>query len=235
MIRAKNQSPSQPALVVRDLRQRFEKIRSDSLKLVDGLSDADVTVQSMPDASPAKWHLAHTSWFFESVILKPHLPGYKTFDPTYAYLFNSYYEALGPRHARPSRGLLTRPSLDQICAYRAHVDAAMVEVLSSTTLGKGILDGIELGLNHEQQHQELLLTDLLHLFAQNPVRPAYRSPEPLPMSNQTDTDLVWLPVEGGIHQIGRTSDGFAFDCEGPEHAALIPSFELASKPVTTGE
>jgi hypothetical protein len=148
----------------------FASVRALSLALAAPLSDADATVQSMDDASPAKWHLAHTSWFFETFVLRD-LPGYRTFDPAYAYLFNSYYEAEGSRHARPRRGLLTRPSLDEIRAYRAHVDAALTDAWPRLDDEKHVL--VELGCHHEQQHQELLLTDILHLFAQNPLRPAY--------------------------------------------------------------
>ncbi|NQW00578.1 MAG: ergothioneine biosynthesis protein EgtB [Rhodospirillales bacterium] len=227
-------SPSSPPSS-EDLRQRFDKIRSDSLGLVRGLSDADATVQSMADASPAKWHLAHTTWFFETVIVQPHLADYPVFDPAYAYLFNSYYEALGPRHARPARGLLTRPRLDEVLAYRAHVDRAMAELLARDDLAPALLDSIELGLNHEQQHQELLLTDLLHLFAQNPLKPEYRSPVPLAQARPATTDPLWLAIDGGVHRIGHAGDGFAFDCEGPAHDALIAPFELAAAPVTVGQ
>ena len=151
------------------LAQRFAATRRLSLDLVATLSDADASAQSMPDASPAKWHLAHTTWFFETFILRDHVPGYRAFDDRYAYLFNSYYEAEGPRHARPQRGLLTRPSLADICIWRAHVDTAVQTALPDLPPAAHIL--IELGIQHEQQHQELLLTDLKHLFAQNPLGP----------------------------------------------------------------
>jgi hypothetical protein len=147
----------------------FGRVRRLSLDLAAPLSDADATVQSMDDASPTKWHLAHTSWFFETFVLRD-LSGYRAFDPAFAYLFNSYYEAEGPRHARPRRGMLTRPSLDEVRAYRAHVDAALAAALPG--LGAEARALVELGCHHEQQHQELLLTDILHLFAQNPLKPA---------------------------------------------------------------
>lgn len=162
----------------------YGRVRGLSLGLAAPLSDADATVQSMDDASPAKWHLAHTSWFFETFVLRG-VSGYRAFDPAYAYLFNSYYEAEGPRHARPRRGMLTRPSLDEICAYRAYVDAALADALPR--LGEEARGLVELGCHHEQQHQELLLTDLLHLFSQNPLKPAvgYRQPLSLVPSPST--------------------------------------------------
>ncbi|TBR16641.1 MAG: ergothioneine biosynthesis protein EgtB, partial [Chitinophagaceae bacterium] len=152
------------------LTRRFAATRRLSLDLVATLSDADASAQSMPDASPAKWHLAHTSWFFETFVLRDHVPGYALFDARYPFLFNSYYDAEGPRHARPQRGLLTRPSLDEIRVWRAHVDTAVQSALPD--LPRAALALVELGLHHEQQHQELLLTDLKHLFAQNPLGPA---------------------------------------------------------------
>ena len=155
-----------------DLSQRYRQIRAASENLAAPLSAEDAQVQSMPDASPAKWHLAHTSWFFETVILTQR-PGYKLFDPAFTYLFNSYYEAVGPRHPRPKRGLLTRPSLEEVMAYRAHVDAAMTEACSDPALTDLIVDLIILGLNHEQQHQELILTDFKHAFFSYPLLPAY--------------------------------------------------------------
>ncbi len=217
------------------LASRYQEIRTDSLALVDGLSDADATVQSMPDASPSKWHLAHTSWFFEAVILRPHLPAYEPFDETFHYLFNSYYEAMGPRHARPRRGMLTRPTLEQVFAYRAHIDDAMQRLMREMTLSDALIDSITLGLNHEQQHQELLLTDLLHLFAQNPLNPEYRAPVPLPLPDSTAPDMTWARFDGGIYQAGHDGQGFAFDCEGPRHDVLIQPFQLAARPVTIGD
>ena len=149
----------------------FQEMRAYSRALAEGLSDADATVQSMEDASPAKWHLAHVTWFFECFILKPHLAGYEEFDPAFEYLFNSYYDAVGERHPRPRRGMLTRPSLDHVLAFRAHVDAAMEELLG-TDVEPAVAELVTLGIHHEQQHQELMLTDLLHLFSLNPLEPA---------------------------------------------------------------
>lgn len=214
-----------------DLTNLFAHVRGLSLALAEPLSDADATVQSMDDASPAKWHLAHTSWFFETFVLRDHVAGYQPFDPDFHFLFNSYYEAEGARHARPHRGLLTRPSLDHIRAYRAHVDAAMLEAMP--TLGNDALALVELGLNHEQQHQELLLTDILHLFAQNPLFPAIWQPAPMPAVEPRPVEWIEGPV--GQVEIGHGGDRFAFDCEGPRHAVLLTPYALASRPVTNGE
>lgn len=209
----------------------FTHVRALSHALTEPLSDADATVQSMDDASPAKWHLAHTSWFFETFILRDHVPGYRPFDASYHYLFNSYYEAEGARHARPLRGMLTRPSLDDIRAYRAHVDAAMVQAMP--TLSNDVLALIELGLNHEQQHQELLLTDILYLFAQNPLNPAIWPPAPV--ASVEPQPLEWIEGPQGRVEIGHQGERFAFDCEGPRHAVLLTPYALANRPVTNGE
>lgn len=213
------------------LAQQFIQIRSTMSNLAGDLSDADATVQSMEDASPAKWHLAHTTWFFETFVLAPSVPGYSLFDPQFGYLFNSYYEAVGERQPRPRRGMLTRPSLDKVKAYRAHVDAAMVDFLDDDP-GDSVTDLVALGLNHEQQHQELLLTDILHLFAQNPVRPAFKKPAPLPVRSADPIDMFWTDYDGGTRTFGHDGSGFAFDCEGPAHQAVIGRFALASRPVT---
>ena len=161
-----------------DLSTLYQSVREASARLGAPLSDADATVQSMPDASPAKWHLAHTTWFFERMILEPNLPGYRAFDPQFNFLFNSYYESIGARQPRPRRGMITRPALETIIAYRDHVDRAMASLMQDD-LAPAVAELIELGCNHEQQHQELLLTDILHLFAQNPLRPAYKDPGPI--------------------------------------------------------
>lgn len=212
----------------------YSGVRQATLALAESLSDADATAQSMPDASPAKWHLAHTSWFFETMLLEPLLPGYAPFDPRYGYLFNSYYDSIGERHPRPARGLLTRPSLDEVCAYRAHVDRGMAALLARD-LDSEQRALIELGCHHEQQHQELLLTDILHLFAQNPIHPAYRPPVPLPAQGKPIEDMTYLSFEGGIAEIGHEGEEFAFDSEGPRHRVLIEPFRLADRPVTNGE
>ena len=215
------------ALPSSDVAQAYGDIRAHSLALSRHLSAEDCAVQSMPDASPVKWHLAHTSWFFETVILAGR-PGYKVFDPRFAFLFNSYYEALGPRHARPQRGVLTRPGLDEVLAYRSHVDAAMQEACADPVLH----DAITLGLNHEQQHQELILTDIKHAFFQNPLLPAYRKDQATPREPQA---LEWLDHPGGLSLIGHDGQGFGFDNEYPRHQALLRPYRIASRAVTNGE
>lgn len=209
----------------------FRDVRNHSVRLAEDLSDADATAQSMDDASPAKWHLAHTSWFFETFLLRDHVASYDVFDDRYAYLFNSYYEAEGARHARPERGLLTRPSLEELIEYRAHVDKAMATAMAG--FPDGLLDLVELGLNHEQQHQELLLTDILHLFSRNPLQPAYS--HALPEQAPPTAPLQWIEGSGGVQQIGHEGGKFAFDCEGPRHEVLLHPHALASRPVTNGE
>ena len=214
-------------------RSRFLHVRNDSASLAAPLSDADATVQSMEDASPAKWHLAHTTWFFETMILKERAPGYRAYDDSFSYLFNSYYETIGERQPRPRRGMITRPSLDQVLDYRAHVDAAMLDVIGSDAF-EDVADLVELGLHHEEQHQELLLTDILHLFAQNPLRPAYREGRPLAVG-EPPRETGWVAFDGGIVEIGHAGEGFAYDCEGPRHEALIRPFRIADRLVTNGE
>ncbi|HEY2050082.1 MAG TPA: ergothioneine biosynthesis protein EgtB [Caulobacteraceae bacterium] len=210
----------------------FRRVRAHSLSLAAPLSAEDQTPQAMPDASPTKWHLAHTTWFFETFILMPRLPKYRPFDSAFGYLFNSYYEALGARHPRPQRGLLTRPSVSRVMAYRAHVDAAM-EGLLAGELSAALNDLVELGLAHEQQHQELILMDILALFAQSAVKPAYATGAPR-------VQLARAPArfkrfEGGLVQIGARGEGFAFDNEFPRHPVFLPPFELSSRLVTNGE
>jgi ergothioneine biosynthesis protein EgtB len=214
-----------------DLASRFHATRKLSLDLAASLSDADATIQPFPDASPSKWHLAHTSWFFETFVLRDHVPAYRTFDERFAYLFNSYYEAEGPRHARPRRGMLSRPSLDEVRAYRAHVEEALERALPS--LSRPALDLVELGINHEQQHQELFLTDILASFAENPLEPAFGTLE-RPQSSSIEP-LSWHQGREGIVEIGATSEGFAFDSERPRHRVFLSSHELASRRVTNQE
>lgn len=194
--------------------------------LVATLSDADATIQSMADASPAKWHLAHTTWFFETFLLRDHLAGYTRFDERWPFLFNSYYEAEGARHARAARGLLSRPSLDEVLAWRAHVDAAMAPLLARPDLAPLI----ELGIQHEQQHQELLLTDIQHALWNNPLGPAYVGFGTA--TAREETARGWIEHPGGIARIGHEGEGFAFDNEGPSHRALIEPFALADHLVT---
>ena len=226
--------PFQRAEVSHDPGERFRAVRQETLNLANGLSDADATVQSMEDASPVKWHLAHTTWFFETFILLTEVENYQAFDDSFGYLFNSYYEAIGDRHPRPHRGMLTRPDLGRIRDYRTHVDQAMTRWIDrGLNNAQNVL--LTLGLNHEQQHQELLLTDILHLFAQNPLKPAFRKPEPLAVRSGEAATSTWLSFDGGVIAIGHDGDGFAFDSEGPRHDALIRPFRLASRPVTNGE
>ncbi|KJK25422.1 hypothetical protein UB46_05655 [Burkholderiaceae bacterium 16] len=218
--------PHEPALLA-----RYRHIRSATEAMVADLTDADATVQSMDDASPAKWHLAHTTWFFEEFVLTARIPDYEPVDPQYRYLFNSYYESVGARHPRPRRGLLSRPSLDEILAYREAVDETMLGLLTSAqTDAEAAL--IELGLNHEQQHQELLLTDILHLFAQNPLKPAF-APELLaPVIADPRPAAEWIRFAGGVVAIGHDRDGFAFDCESPRHNVLLQPYQLCSHPIS---
>ncbi len=220
------------------LAERFAATRALSLELAASLSDADATLQSMPDASPAKWHLAHTTWFWETFLLRDHLAGYQRFDERFPFLFNSYYEAEGPRHARPARGMLSRPTLDEIRDWRGHVDAALEPLLERAEFAPLIA----LGLAHEEQHQELLLMDIKHAFAQNPLGPPYH-PRPReggdlrPNASAHPAELVesWTSHPGGIAMIGHDGAGFAFDNEGPRHRVLIEPFALADRLVTNAE
>jgi ergothioneine biosynthesis protein EgtB len=221
-----------------DLGQRLASVRAHTLALAAPLSAEDQCVQSMPDASPTKWHLAHTSWFFEAVVLVPHLSGYEPFDPRFSHLFNSYYESLGPRHPRPQRGLLTRPSLTEVLAYRAHVDAAVRCLLAQADeqTWRAAAPLVELGLNHEQQHQELILTDILHALWCNPLLPAYQSAHvPALRLASADPALHWMDMPGGIVEVGHGGDGFAFDNETPRHSVLLAPYRIADRLVTCGE
>jgi ergothioneine biosynthesis protein EgtB len=214
----------------------FEAVRSHTEALCAALSAEDQCVQSMPDASPAKWHRAHTTWFFEQFCLRPHVPGYQPFDADFAYLFNSYYEAVGARHPRPQRGLLTRPSADQVGHYRAHVDAAMADLLAGP-IAPGLAELVTLGLQHEQQHQELLQTDILHAFAQHPLAPAAQPCWVEPPGAPGPTRF--LPFAGGLAEIGAAGEsdraGFCFDNESPRHQIFQPPYQLANRLVRNGE
>jgi dimethylhistidine N-methyltransferase len=225
---------SQLDVQLEGLARLYRAVRQSSQALIAPLSDADATVQSMPDASPAKWHLAHATWFFERMVLVPHLPGYRIFDGHFNFLFNSYYETIGARHPRSSRGLLTRPTLESVVSYCQHVDAGIEKLLQEKS-SAAVAQLIELGCNHEQQHQELLLTDILHLFAQNPLKPAYKLPEPYLVEPQLSGAAVYLPFDGGLVEIGHEGEGFAFDCEGPRHSVFIEPYRLANRPVTNRE
>ncbi len=212
---------------------RFQAVRQATEALTRSLTPEDQLAQSMPDASPTKWHLAHTTWFWETFLLVPHLVGYKVFDPRFHYLFNSYYEALGPRQPRPARGLLTRPSLDDVIAYRAHVDGAMGRLLGEGRADLAAL--VDLGLAHEEQHQELILMDILHLFAQSPLNPAYAPPRPSAEPGRPPQAPEFVRFEGGLVEIGHEGQSFAFDNEGPRHKVWLEPFELADRLVTNAE
>ncbi|HEY7298275.1 MAG TPA: ergothioneine biosynthesis protein EgtB [Xanthobacteraceae bacterium] len=213
----------------------FRTVRTETERRAARLGPEDQMVQSMPDASPTKWHRAHTTWFFEQFLLPSRLASYKIFDPDFAYLFNSYYVAAGPRHARPQRGLITRPDLARIAEYRAYVDAA-VERLISTAADPQLCEMlriVEIGLHHEQQHQELLLTDILHAFAQNPTAPTYDADWRLPACGKPSRGFAEL--SGGIHTIGYSGDGFCFDNEGPPHRIFLEPVRIARSLVTNAQ
>ena len=217
------------------LRDRFHQIRNFTDALCAGLEPEDCVVQSMPDVSPTKWHLAHTTWFFETFILKKFVAGYRAEIPEYAYLFNSYYNAAGDMHRRDLRGLISRPTVSQAHRYRASVDSHIDDLLSNPD--ESLLDEMEailvLGFHHEQQHQELLITDIKHVFAQNPLYPVFRATE-----ERTATECRpyrFIDFEETVTAIGHDGDGFAYDNEGPRHRALVPAFSLATRPVTNGE
>lgn len=214
------------------LHRRYQAVRDQTLALAAPLSEADCQVQSMPDASPTKWHLAHTTWFFETFILERHEPGFQPFDPAYRILFNSYYQGVGEQHPRPQRGLVTRPGMAEVRAYRAQVDQRLAAVLARCDATE-LATLVELGLQHEQQHQELLLTDLKHLLSCNPTHPVYHPQWPL--AAVAPQPLRWCAFDGGITEIGHAGEGFAFDNESPRHRTLLQPFALASRLVTHGE
>jgi ergothioneine biosynthesis protein EgtB len=212
--------------------ERYLAVRTTTQSLAAPLSAEDCAIQSMPDASPVKWHLAHTTWFFETFVLAPHTPGYRIFSPSFRVLFNSYYNAIGDRHPRPERGLLSRPGLDEVFAYRRHVDEAMHERLARAPEPQ-VAELIELGLHHEQQHQELILTDLKHMLSRNPLKPAYQKHWPLTPIRARERN--WIDFDGGLHEIGHAGDGFCFDNETPRHRVWLAPFSIASHPVTHGD
>ncbi|WP_246661549.1 ergothioneine biosynthesis protein EgtB [Tardiphaga sp. vice352] len=221
--------------LAQQLGDAFLKVRVETERRAASLSAEDQLVQSMPDASPAKWHRAHVTWFWEQFLLGDHAPGYTPYHPDYAYLFNSYYVSAGPRHGRAQRGHLTRPGADDVTAYRRHVDDAVIAFFNATDDAKlaSLVPLLEVGFNHEQQHQELMLTDILHAFAQNPIPPAYDPDWRFPAS--TTSGGPWLTLTEGIHTIGHQADSFHFDNEKPAHRALVGPVKLARNLITNGE
>ena len=225
-----------------DLRARYRAVRAWTHALAEPLEPEDYVVSSMPDVSPTKWHLAHTSWFFETFVLGPHLPGYRARDPRYAYLFNSYYVQAGERHCRAQRGLVTRPTVAEVYAYRAHVDEGMARLLDGDP-PPAVAALVELGLHHEQQHQELIVTDVKHVLWTNPLRPAYvDGAAPAATSGAAGgasaARAAWIELPEGVHDIGHAfdaSDAFAFDNEGPRHRVHLARARVAARPVTNGE
>jgi ergothioneine biosynthesis protein EgtB len=216
-------------------RAAFRRVRGETEARAARLSAEDQIVQSMADASPTKWHRAHVTWFFEQFLLQPHAPDYRIFDERFPFLFNSYYVAAGPRHARPQRGLITRPNGEDVARYRAHVDAAVERLIETVPAARAprVFSILEIGLHHEQQHQELLLTDILHAFAQNPTDPVYDASWRPPRPTQGPRGFVDLPA--GVHAVGHDGEGFCFDNETPRHEALIPQMRIARHLVTNAE
>ncbi|MRH00091.1 ergothioneine biosynthesis protein EgtB [Xanthomonas sontii] len=229
-------SPPSPIASVATLADRLRRVRARSRHLAAPLSEEDAMVQSMDDASPAKWHLAHTTWFFERFVLGAD-PAYRPHDPQWDYLFNSYYQSIGPAHARPHRGLLSRPSLAQVLDYRSEIETRVLAQLQAGALAPHTLQILELGLQHEQQHQELLLTDIKHAFWRNPLGPAYRAD--LATQHAPASPLRWLQRDEQIGEIGAAPwpahAGFAYDNESPRHRVLVPAHALASRPVSNAE
>ena len=229
-------SPSSaPGNIAQRLEDAFLTVRNETERRAAPLSPEDQQIQSMPDASPAKWHRAHTTWFWEQFLLGEHAPGYRPFHPDFAFLFNSYYVSAGPRHARGHRGDITRPSAGEVGAYRKYVDAAVVKFFREAGEDelRALAPLVEVGLNHEQQHQELMFTDILHAFAQNPVSPAYDPDWRFPAAIRTGED--WLSLNEGIHTVGHVDDSFHFDNEKPAHRALVGPVKIARNLVTNAE
>ena len=219
----------------RNIEWDYARVRSVSKALCASLEIEDYGVQTVAEISPLKWHLAHTSWFFETLILKPFLPGYREFHPLFTHLFNSYYDSIGSQHPRPQRGGLSRPTVAEVYRYRAHVDEHMLQLLALNNTPDGNITTTRtlLGLHHEQQHQELMLTDIKHVFASNPLHPTYRGLAVAP-TNQAP-ELKWIEIGGGVQTIGHSGQRFAYDNESPRHKVYLNDFQLASRPVTNGE
>jgi ergothioneine biosynthesis protein EgtB len=234
-VRARRACSSPPPAQKEELFRRYQAVRQASEELCATLEPEDCVIQTMPEMSPTKWHLAHTSWFFETFVAKPHLAGYRPLNEQYAFLFNSYYNAAGRMHARPQRGLISRPTVKETFVYREHVDGAIQDLLEAA--GEEQLQSlaplIVLGLNHEQQHQELMLTDLKHAFWMNPLRPVFRPPQSL--ERGVWADLEWPSSKEGIYYVGYQGEGFHFDNESPRHRVFLPAFLLGSRLVTNRE
>ena len=222
--------PATPSLAA-----RYQTVRQFSEHLCEPLKTEDYVIQTMNDVSPAKWHLAHVSWFFETFILRPHLPGYVPLDPQYAYLFNSYYVQAGERHCRAQRGYLSRPTVAEVYAFRAYVDEHMLALLDAADddAMRTLAPLVAIGLHHEQQHQELLLTDIKHVFSVNPLRPVYRPHSPV--AGGSAPPLAWVGFDEGLYEVGHAGDGFFYDNEGPRHRVYLNAFQLANRLVTNGE
>ncbi len=231
--RATPDSPPSILQGVDALSKRFLQVRQATERLVAPLSEEDCTLQSMPDASPTKWHLAHTSWFFETFLLEKFAPDFKPFDPAFRVLFNSYYNGVGDKHPRAERGLISRPDLSTILAYRHHVTERIVALLPHASQHAEFSELMWLGCHHEEQHQELILTDLKHLLSKNPFKPAYEKRWPL--TRIEAKQLRWISYQGGLTESGHMGTGFGFDNEMPRHQLFLQPFELASHPVTHGD
>ncbi|AFZ35959.1 hypothetical protein Sta7437_2420 [Stanieria cyanosphaera PCC 7437] len=213
----------------------YQQVRQRSEKICQPLAIEDYVIQTMADVSPPKWHLAHTTWFFETFLLIPYLNRYQVFHPQFGYLFNSYYEAVGKRHPRPQRGLLSRPTVEKVYQYRAYVDQAMAELINQLEKDQQISSLIILGLHHEQQHQELLLTDIKHILATNPLRPVYQTQNSTSSAELINFEEKWLDYPGGIYSIGYQGEGFSFDNESPRHQTLLQDYYFATRLVTNEE
>jgi ergothioneine biosynthesis protein EgtB len=234
MLIGKQRFPSPQASAATRPDARYQQVRAATEALCAPLATDDYALQSMPDASPAKWHIAHTSWFFEEFVLQAAIEGYRFFDSSYRFLFNSYYESVGPRHARPERGLLSRPTAEQVWAYRAHVDDEMQALLESDSLSPDLQQIVTVGLHHEQQHQELFLTDIKHLFSRNPLRPAYATPSAPPRRGGS-VPLAFVEFKGGLTEIGHKGNGFCFDNELGRHRVFLEPYRLANRLATNAE
>lgn len=215
--------------------EAYRRVRSLTERLAAPLSAEDQTVQSMPDVSPTKWHRAHVTWFFETFLLKPYRPGYREFDPRFGFLFNSYYEGVGARYPRAERGNVSRPGVAEVGAYRAYVDRHMIDLVAELDDDHPAAALIELGLHHEQQHQELLLMDIKHVLSRNPAFPAYDARTAVASGGERASELSWSSFDGGVVEVGHATAGFSFDNETPRHRVYLEPYRLANRLVTAGE